>query len=78
DTATDYNYYSKRLLLAGVMSATLLVWLDDRSESHATTWRFLDRRLDEVIAIGGRLGRGMKALLDLPDRLFARRSAFRR
>lgn len=78
DKATDYNYYSKRLLLAGVMSATLLVWLDDRSENHATTWQFLDRRLDEVIAIGGRLGRGMKALLDLPDRLIARRRAFRR
>ena len=29
DTATDYNYYTKRGLLAGVYAATLLYWLDD-------------------------------------------------
>ena len=49
DTATDYNHYTKRLILGGVYSATLLVWLDDASEDHADTWAFLDRRIDGVM-----------------------------
>ncbi len=69
DRATDYNYYTKRLLLAGVLSSTTLFWLNDRSEGHEATWAFLERRIDEVLKIGGRLGKTMKGLLDLPDRL---------
>jgi len=69
DRATDYNYYTKRLLLAGVLSSTTLFWLNDRSEGHAATWAFLERRIDEVLKVGGRLGKTMKGLLDLPDRL---------
>ncbi len=57
DTSTDYNFYSKRLLLAGVYSSTLLFWLDDRSEDFEKTWGFLDRRIAEVLRIGGALGK---------------------
>src|SRR5579863_7409027 len=32
DRATDFNFYTKRALLAGVYAATTLYWLDDRSE----------------------------------------------
>ena len=53
DTATDYNYYSKRTLLAGVYSSTLLYWLDDDSEEYQNTWEFLDRRISNVLKIGG-------------------------
>lgn len=70
DTSTDYNFYTKRMLLAGVHSATLIFWLDDRSEDSAETWAFLDRRIDEVMRVGGSLGRAANAVLDLPDRLF--------
>ena len=70
DRSTDYNFYTKRLLLSGVYSSTLLVWLDDQSEGNQKTWAFLERRIDEVLKIGGKLGKGMKQLLDLPDRLF--------
>ncbi len=69
DTSTDYNYYSKRVLLAGVYSSTLLVWLDDQSEDQADSWAFLERRIGEVLKIGGRLGKTMGELLNLPDRL---------
>ena len=69
DASTDYNWYSKRFLLSGVISATTLYWLEDRSEDHARTWAFLDRQLLQVVKIGGRLGKGMKQLLSLPDRL---------
>jgi ubiquinone biosynthesis protein COQ9 len=51
DTATDWSFYSKRLLLAGVYSATLLYWLDDKSEGCESTWAFLDRRIDDVMQI---------------------------
>lgn len=69
DRSTDYGFYSKRLLLAGVYSSTLLVWLDDHSEGHADTWEFLERRLDDVIKVGPFIGRTMDGLLSIPDRL---------
>lgn len=69
DTSTDYNFYTKRLLLAGVYSATVLAWLDDTSEDRAETWAFLERRIDEALRVGGRLGGAVRGLLDLPDRL---------
>ncbi len=78
DTATDYNFYSKRILLAGVYSATLLYWLNDSSDEFTATWAFLDRRIAEVLKVGGTLGRTMKSLLNLPDRLFAGPRRWRR
>jgi ubiquinone biosynthesis protein COQ9 len=74
DRATDYNYYSKRLLLSGVISATTLYWLDDRSEGASDTNAFLERRIDEVLTVGMRVGKTMSSILDLPDRLFRRPS----
>lgn len=49
DTATDYNHYTKRTILAGLYAATLAVFADDRSEGKADTYAFLDRRLDGVM-----------------------------
>ncbi|MFN8703091.1 MAG: COQ9 family protein [Rhodospirillales bacterium] len=51
DRATDFNFYSKRGLAAGVYSTTLLFWLEDKSENQEDTWRFLDRRIANVRAI---------------------------
>jgi ubiquinone biosynthesis protein COQ9 len=48
DTATDYNHYSKRLILSGVYTATLLAGHDDQSEGWTETAAFLDRRLAGV------------------------------
>jgi ubiquinone biosynthesis protein COQ9 len=64
DRSTDFNWYTKRGLLAGVYSATVLYWLNDKSEGHGDTWAFLDRRLDEVMRVGGAIGRAAKALGD--------------
>lgn len=72
DRSTDYNYYTKRLLLSGVYSSTLLYWLNDSSDDYAATWAFLERRIENVLKVGGRLGKTMKGLLDLPDRLTCR------
>lgn len=51
DTATDFNHYSKRVILSSVYSATLLYWLDDDSEDMAATLDFIDRRIDDVMKI---------------------------
>jgi ubiquinone biosynthesis protein COQ9 len=51
DTSTDFNFYTKRATLAGVYSATLLYWLNDRSDGSESTWAFLDRRIDDVMKI---------------------------
>jgi ubiquinone biosynthesis protein COQ9 len=73
DTSTDYNFYTKRLLLSGVYSSTLLFWLNDRSEGFAETWGFLDRRIDGVLRVGGSFAKLASSVLDLPDRIFERR-----
>lgn len=73
DRSTDYNFYSKRLLLSAVFSATLVYWLDDKSEDNKAAWSFLDRRIDEVMKVGGKFGKTVGKILDLPDRLFAAR-----
>lgn len=49
DTATDYNHYTKRALLAGIYSGTLAVFIEDDSAHQAATRAFLDRRIDEVM-----------------------------
>lgn len=49
DTATDWNHYSKRAILAGIYAATLAVFVDDRSEGKAETRAFLDRRIAGII-----------------------------
>ncbi|MFO1241933.1 MAG: COQ9 family protein [Rickettsiales bacterium] len=52
DTSTDFNFYTKRMLLAKVYSATLLYWLDDASAEHTDTWQFLTRQINGVLAFG--------------------------
>ncbi len=51
DAATDFSFYTKRMTLGAVLSATTFYWLDDKSEEHADTWAFLERRLDDVMGI---------------------------
>jgi len=70
DTATDFNWYTKRGLLAGVLASTTLVWLDDRSEGDAETRAFLDRRIEDVMRIGRAIGKASSGpSLRLSDRL---------
>lgn len=57
DTSTDWNFYSKRGLLAGVYSSTVLYWLNDKSEGFEDTWAFLDRRIADVLKIPKLTGR---------------------
>ena len=49
DTATDYNHYTKRAILASIYAATLAVFVSDESEGKADTRAFLDRRIEGVM-----------------------------
>jgi len=52
DTSADFSWYTKRGILAGVYSSTLLYWVRDFSEDDEATLAFLDRRLETVGQIG--------------------------
>lgn len=49
DTSTDFNHYTKRMTLGALYGATLLAWLDDKSEEWSETASFLNRRIDDVM-----------------------------
>jgi ubiquinone biosynthesis protein COQ9 len=51
DSSDDVNWYTKRLTLSAVISATVLYWLGDKSEGSADTWAFIDRRIGDVMRI---------------------------
>ena len=49
DSSADVNWYTKRLTLSSVYSATVLYWLGDNSPNHQDTLTFLDRRIENVM-----------------------------
>lgn len=57
DRATNYNHYTKRALLSGVITTTMVAWLNDNSSNHQETLAFLDRRIDNVLGIGKFIGK---------------------
>lgn len=69
DASADWNFYSKRALLAGVYSSSVLYWLQDESEGYEETWAFVDRRIADVMKvpqITGRLGHVLKPFKHTP------------
>jgi ubiquinone biosynthesis protein COQ9 len=76
DKSVDFSFYTKRMLLAGVYGATLLYWLNDKSEDGAASWAFLDRRIDDVMQIPKLKSRVQSRLPD-PRRLIERLGALR-
>ena len=67
DTATDYNHYTKRLILSGIYSATLLHWTQDDSDDFAATRAFIDRRIDGVMRFEKAKAKVTGAMGKLPD-----------
>jgi ubiquinone biosynthesis protein COQ9 len=49
DASTDINFYTKRGILAGVYSATLMRWFNDDSEDGQATRAFLSARIENVM-----------------------------
>lgn len=52
DKSTDVSWYTKRALLTGIYASTELFMLSDSSPNFEETWAFLDRRIEESIALG--------------------------
>ncbi len=50
DPSTDFNYYSKRAILSGVISSTQARWLADDTTDSAETGEFLRARIENVMA----------------------------
>ena len=49
DTSTDFNFYTKRGILSGVYSATLMRWFTDTSQGESDTASFLADRIENVM-----------------------------
>lgn len=52
DDSVDFNYYSKRFLLTGVLSSVLLYFVKDNSDNFMSTIEFLDNRLKDAAYMG--------------------------
>ncbi|MBV9541027.1 MAG: COQ9 family protein [Alphaproteobacteria bacterium] len=49
DISTDFNFYTKRAILSGVYSSTLMRWFTDTSADETATSEFLAARIDNVM-----------------------------
>ena len=49
DTSTDFNFYTKRGILAGVYGSTAVRWFNDTSEDEKPTEEFLAARIENVM-----------------------------
>jgi len=67
DRSVDYNYYSKRTILAGVYAATLLVFVNDESADYGETRAFLARRIEGIM----RFEKAKHRLTGQPDQHFS-------
>jgi len=67
DVSTDFNFYSKRAILAGVYSATLMRWFTDVSEDESATDAFLAARIENVMQFEKLKARAKSALARLGD-----------
>mmetsp|Transcript_14632 Transcript_14632/g.43933 ORF Transcript_14632/g.43933 Transcript_14632/m.43933 type:complete len:374 (-) Transcript_14632:294-1415(-) len=63
DQSSDLSWYAKRFALLGIYTSTELYMLTDTTPGHQSTWKFLDRRLEDLSAVHGALER---ATLSLP------------
>jgi len=79
DQASDFNHYSKRGLLIGVLAVTRLVWVHDETAESAATWGFLERRIADALRlprINQRVA-GLVRCLPSPVALLRRRATSR-
>jgi ubiquinone biosynthesis protein COQ9 len=66
DTSTDFNFYTKRGILAGVYGATAMRWFNDTSEDGAPTREFLAARIENVMQFEKFKSRAKEALSNFP------------
>ena len=69
DTSTDFNFYTKRAILAGVWSATLMRWFNDHSDDESETEKFLAARIENVMQFERLKAQVNEALSRIPSPL---------
>jgi ubiquinone biosynthesis protein COQ9 len=77
DTSTDFNFYTKRAILAGVYSTTLMRWFNDDSEDESATEEFLAARIENVMQFEKLKAQAKERLSKLPSlsEIFSRPNA---
>jgi ubiquinone biosynthesis protein COQ9 len=66
DTSTDFNFYTKRGILAGVYGATAMRWFNDAGEDEAATDAFLAARIENVMQFEKFKSKAKDALSNFP------------
>ena len=66
DTSTDFNFYTKRGILAGVYGSVLVRWFNDTSEDESATTAFLDARIENVMQFEKFKAKAKEALSNFP------------
>ena len=78
DTSQDYNHYTKRILLSGIISTSFAYWLQDSSDNHEKTLNFLKNRIDNALSIGKYAGKLASPLARISNRFIVRSNPFNR
>lgn len=48
----QFNWYTRRAVLAGIYNTTELVMMQDSSPDFEDTWRFLENRINDAMNMG--------------------------
>ena len=66
DRSADFNWYSKRLLMAGVYLPSLVAWLGDSAPNWAETEAFIQRQMARIMGVsrfGAEVRQGLAGLM---------------
>lgn len=66
DTSTDFNFYTKRGILAGVYGSTAMRWFNDAGEDEKATDEFLAARIENVMQFEKFKAKAKDALSNFP------------
>jgi ubiquinone biosynthesis protein COQ9 len=66
DTSTDFNFYTKRGILAGVYGSTAMRWFNDAGEDEKATDEFLAARIENVMQFEKFKAKAKEALSNFP------------
>jgi ubiquinone biosynthesis protein COQ9 len=66
DTSTDFNFYTKRGILAGVYGSTAVRWFSDTSDDEKVTDEFLAARIENVMQFEKFKAKAKEALANFP------------
>jgi ubiquinone biosynthesis protein COQ9 len=66
DTSTDFNFYTKRGILAGVYGSTAMRWFNDASDDEKATEAFLAARIENVMQFEKFKAKAKEALSNFP------------